>query len=166
MINNIFEYFNQGISFWDIPQVKIPFAKEFESNTPSKHMWALVLDIHPHSIYAELDPKSRKAFIETDYLEGSFDWSKYQETISKLKKLILSRKERLLVNWETKLEERDYFLEVTPYNEDNFDLLEKAMKETHRMWDNYQRVVDDVLKETGDSALGGSLESLSEQGLI
>lgn len=166
MINNIFEYFNQGISFWDIPQTKIAFNKEFSNGVDSKIMWGLVLDTHPQSIYAELDPVSKRKLIEEDYLEETLKWDDYIDTISKLKKLILSRKERLLVNWEAKLEERDSFLEKTPYNEDNFDLLEKAMKETHRMWDNYERVVEAVLKDSSDSALGGSLESLSEQGLI
>lgn len=166
MINNILEYFQQGISFWDVPQTAIAFSKENENGVSSKLMWSFVLDIHPNSIYAELSPSSRRKLIEEDYYESSLKWEDYADTISKLKKLILSRKERLLINWETKLEERDSFLEKTPYNEDNFDLLEKAMKETHRMWDNYQRVVDAVLKDGNDSALGGSLESLSEQGLI
>lgn len=166
MINNILNYFNEGISFWDVPQTKIAFSKEYSNNVTSKVMWCLILDTHPQSIYGELDPLSRRKLIEEDYLEDTLKWDDYLETISKIKKLTLSRKERLLANWEAKLEERDSFLEKTPYNEDNFDLLEKAMKETHRMWDNYERVVDAVLKDNNDSALGGSLESLSEQGLI
>ncbi len=165
---NILEGFDIDSDIWVLhPQLKVVLREEYESKTDSKIIWGILLDIHPQSYFAELSPSLRRELIEKDYLQiDKFDWSKYSNAIDKLKKFVLTRPKRLLKNWEDKLEERDLFIYNTPYNEDNFDILEKAMKETYKMWDNYEKVLKAFTKEQEEGALGGVQESLSEKGIL
>lgn len=167
MITNILDDFNIEADFWADPQMRILFKEEYDSGVPSHTMWGLLLDTHPKSKLADLDPISRRTIIAQDFLADiSFKWNEYENTITKMKKVVLTRAERLLKNWETKLEERDYFLDNTPYNEDNFDLLEKAMKETYKMWENYEKVLNRFQKEDEGATFGNLQESASERGDI
>lgn len=165
MISNILDLFNSGKDFYT-EELKILFKEEYEKKIPSQYMWAFILDVHPGSIFSHLSPKVRREILSKDLIGSNIEWDSYSEVIDKIKRIFLSKVQRLLVNWETKLEERDYFLNSTPYNADNFDLLEKAMKETHKMWQNYQTILKDFKKEEEAAAFGGGEDSLSEKGII
>lgn len=168
MINNILEDFDIDVDIWKRhPQMKILFREQYESGVSSNTMWALLLDCHPKSYFADLDQIDRRNLISQDYLHhDAFDWRSHEPILDKMKKVCLTRPERLLKNWEDKLEERDAFIYNTPYNDDNFDILEKAMKETYKMWENYEKVLSTFRKQEDESAMGGAQESLSERGLL
>ena len=168
MINNILDSFDIDVDIWEVhPQMKILFREEYESKVDSKIMWALLLDTHPKSYFADLDLLNRRSLIAIDYLNNElFQWRDYEDTITKLRKVLLTRPERLLKNWEDKLEERDAFIAALPYNIEHVDMLEKTMKETYKMWDNYEKVLEAFKKQEDEAAMGGSQESLSERGLL
>jgi hypothetical protein len=168
MVSNILEDFDVDIDIWELhPQMKILFKEQYENEVPSNVMWALLLDCHPKSYFADLEQADRRILLAQDYIHNeSFDWRAYEEILAKMKKVCLTRPERLLKNWEDKLEERDAFIYNTPYNEDNLDMLEKAMKETYKMWENYEKVLAAFRKQEDESAMGGAQESLSERGLL
>jgi len=168
MVNNLLDNFDIDVDIWKLhPQLKVLFAKEYNDGVSSKIMWALLLDTHPKSVLADLGPTDRRAIIAQDYLSNeTFDWKMYNDTIEKMKKYLLTRPERLLKNWENKLEERDIFISATPYNAETIDMLEKTMKETWKMWENYEKVLAAFKKQEDESTLGGAQESLSELGLL
>lgn len=168
MINNILEDFDVDADIWELhPQMKILFKEQYENEVPSTTMWALLLDCHPKSYFADLEQVARRILLAQDYIRNdAFDWKAHEEILDKMKKVCLTRPERLLKNWEDKLEERDAFIYNTPYNEDTLDMLEKAMKETYKMWENYEKVLAAFRKQEDESAMGGAQESLSERGLL
>jgi len=154
--------------FYADPQIRTLFSSENES-IPSQYMWALLLYCHPKSKFYALDSANKAALIARDYLNvESFPFEEYEATIQKIlsSPLITTKPQRLLANWERKLEERDAFLASQPYNESTYDMLDKMMKETHKMWQNYKVIYDDFLKEEDIKTQGAIQESLSEQGLI
>lgn len=73
----------------------------------------------------------------------------------------------MLVRQEKKLEERSDFIDSIPYNESTYEMLDKMMKETKKMWDEYYRVVKDLSEDSDDgTSMGGTQESASERHLI
>lgn len=162
------ENFDILSDFYSDPQIALYFKEEKEYLTSSQ-MWALLLYCHPKSKFFALDEQTRSFLIRKDFLEDeSFSFADHKAVIEKLinSPLVTSKPERLLSNWERKLEERDAFLASQPYNQETYDMLDKMMKETHRMWQNYRAIYDDFLKSEEFKTQGSIVESLSEQGII
>lgn len=137
------------------------------SSVPSNVMWAITLDQHPKSIYRNLDAQTRRSLIETEYLKSSLDWEALKDTIELFKELSLSKRQRFLNNWENKLEERDNFIASLPYDESTYEILDKIMAQSDKMWKQWSTCLKDVQEEeTLQTTEGGALESLSEQNLI
>lgn len=124
-----------------------------------------MLYIHPDSKYYSLDDKSRTDLISSDFLSG-FDPGKYTSTIERTKLFLLTKSQRSLVNWEQKLEERDAFIANIPYSESTYELLDKMMASTSKMWDQYLSILKKVSQEEESSSLGDVELSLSERGVI
>lgn len=155
--------------FYSDPQVKVLFSEEFSRPISSPIMWALLLYCHPKSKFYALDRKTKASIIATDFLNiPSFSFEEYEDVMRKMlsSPLITSKPQRMLANWERKLEERDEFMASQPYNESSYDMLDKMMKETHKMWQNYKITYDDFLKEEDIKTQGSIQESLSELALI
>lgn len=151
--------------FYSDPQLKAIFADEYES-VSSTIMWALMLYSHPDSKYASQNDSTRKALIEKDYLKAPLLWDTYNETVNKIKSFLLTKPQRLLDGWEQKLEERDAFIHSLPYNEDTYEMLDKMMANTAKMWDQYFAILKKASSEV-DSQSQGDLElSLSQKGII
>jgi len=82
-----------------------------------------------------------------------------------LKKFFLTKPEQYLVAWEQKLDERQEFIASKPYDHSTYEMLDKMMSNTDKMWKQYMTCLKDVQEE--ESLLeGGSQESLNEQGVI
>ena len=64
-----------------------------------------------------------------------------------------------------KLEERANFIASLSYTADTFELLDKMMSASSKMWEQYLKCLKDVEAEQGIT-MGGAQESLSEKGLI
>ena len=152
--------------FWSDSQLRLIFKEEYEEDTASNIMWALILYNHPSSKYYTLDFQSRKDLIEKDYLKSPLDWESFKTTVDKIVKFLLSKPKQLLHGWELKLEERDAFMHSRPYDEDNYEMLDKMLAATSKMWDSYFSVQKKVTSE-GESTTHGDTElSLSEKGII
>ena len=123
------------------------------------------MDFHPSSQYKNIETFERRRLIEEDYLGFKLDWAEYKETQAALKKLFLTKPEQYLIGWEEKLDERQNFITSIAYSEDTFELLDKMMGVTEKLWKQYQVALKDV--ETEDSTLQGkSQESAGEAGII
>lgn len=152
--------------FWADPQLRTIFRAEYESSTPSSHMWALMLFTHPNSKFYNLSPSTRKTLIEEDYLKSSLNWDAYSSTIKTINKFVLTPAERLLSSWDTKLSEREEFMSSIPYSSSTYEMLDKMMKDTYSMKKQYAEILKDFSKEKSSKTHGDIEESLSEQNLI
>lgn len=151
--------------FYNDSQIKLIFKEELAS-IPSSIMWALMLYHHPDSKYYQLEPHSKLALIEKDYLKASLDLSLYSETIAKIELFTMSKTKRLLKNWEDDLEERDAFMKSLPYNETNFEIKEKLLSNRLKLWEQYLVILKKVQEEEESQSFGDVELSLTERGLI
>lgn len=79
---------------------------------------------------------------------------------------MLTKPKRLLAGWERKLEERDAFMHSLPYNEDTYEMLDKMMANTAKMWDQYLTILKKTESEVETTTQGDMELSLSQKGLI
>lgn len=162
LLNN----FDIESDFYSDPQIRLIFKTEYESGVTSKHMWALMLYIHPKSKYQGLDDRSKITLIESDYLGKSLELDKMQLTLDKIGTHLMSKVEYLLAGWERKLEERDAFMYSKPYDEDTFEMLDKMMAATAKMWDQYLSIRKKAIEEETTQTEGDIELSLSAKGVI
>lgn len=120
----------------------------------------------PFSKFANTDEEFRKRLIEQDYVQSPVDWEALQPFIELYKKLCLSKPQRFLIEWEKKLDQRSQFIASLPYNEDNFEILDKMMSATEKMWKQYMNCLASVAEEENEHTFGGARESLNEQNII
>lgn len=119
--------------FWKTnPEASVLFNEEYESKVSSPHMWAHALLTHPDSKFFNESPSVRRTLIIEDYLKDpSFQFS--PELIQKFQRYTLSKPQRLLVNWEQKLHQRDEFIASLDYSAETFDLLDKMIDKTPKL---------------------------------
>lgn len=148
-------------------ELKLIFKEEYDSNVPSAIIQAIAKLFHPKSELYSLPLTEKIQIVNKDFLTSEkLDLDKYGSTIDKFKKFILTKAERSLVNWEQKLEERDAFMAGILYNEDSFEMLDKMMMQTAKMWDQYAAVRKVFLQEEEAQTHGDVEESAVEKGLI
>lgn len=162
LINN----FDIESDFYSDPQLELIFQQEKVNGITSKEMWALMLYFHPKSKYAGLDHTSKLELISTDYLKQPLKLDSYKDTIKKIETFLLTKVEYLLSNWERKLEERDEFIHSKPYDEDTYEMLDKMMASTAKMWEQYLSIRKKAIQEEEAQTEGDSELSLSEKGII
>lgn len=164
----MFDSLDVTTDFFSDPQAKILFRKEYDAEVPSKHMWSLVLLVHPKSKFSDLDEPAAKAIIFKDYLDSdkTFKWENHTDTISKIIEYLPTAPERFLATWKKKLAEINSFLNSKPYDENTYEMLSKIMKEFHPMMKQYREIEKEYQKETELTTRGGVAESLSEKGII
>ena len=147
------------------PEYRILLA-QFE-DSPSEHLWAAAMYIHPDSKLFNESPNNRKRLIIHDYLKDpSFNFDDLIPLISHFKDFCLSKAQRMLMNWESKLHERDELIAAHPYTLDNHAELDKMIEKTPKMWDQYLKIEALLDKEKQSSSKGDIEESLSEKKLI
>lgn len=155
--------------FYSLPNNASLFKEEKKAKFPSKLMWGIYALVHPSSPYQNISEDEAKHIVRTDILDDpSFDFGKPEivELIDKFEKFYLSKSKKLLKNWERKLEERDKFISDLPYNEETYELLDKMMGATSRMWDQYIKIQKMVGSDSEEGVYGDSELSLNERGLI
>jgi len=175
-MSKVLNNFNLESNFWKVnPQLTIPFKelmkrdKQKDFNRSSKILWAIALLVDPASKFINTSEGRRKELIEQDFIksETKFNWTKYKPEIELYRELALSKAERFLINWEQKLEERDGFIASLKYDENTYELLDKMLKETKKMWDQYQSCLKDVEDEGLKSQVQGGAElSVSDKGIL
>lgn len=185
------ENFNVGRNFWEAnPQTIVIFSDIYNAdNTKNKElssvmMWAISFLVDSSSKWRNLSDIEKKKEIKLDFLdknivslkskyktlnEDLLNWDSdiVKETIQKYNKYDKSKISKLLSDWEFKLEERNNFISSKEYNEETFEMLDKMLAASKKMWDEYLRIKKDALEEQQDSASkGGTEESDSEKGAI
>lgn len=134
-------------------------------------IYYLLLIYHPKSNIYEIPLKEKKELI-IEYInrepalpkgfEFDLDSEEIIEYTDIINKSILTKAQRFLANWQKKLEERDEFLDNTPYTLTNADSLDKIMGNTDRLKSTLEKAIKDLSMEE-DLAFGNELESFLEQ---
>lgn len=162
---NLLNSFDPSLDFWfENPQLKILFSKENKDNVPSHIMWALFLYCHPDSKFIDEDEKNRSKLIREDYLQDpTFNFKDYSSTINKILDSLPSKAARMLVSWKKKLEEREDLISNIEYTLDTFEMVDKLLANSSKLWDQYEAVEKKYLSEKEHRVQGEIEESLLEQ---
>lgn len=148
------------------PELKLIFQEEFDASLPFQVIQAIYLLFHPKSEFYALPLKDKVTLVERDFLKAPLDLEKLKDTVEKFKKFILTKAQRSLLNWEEKLEERDLFMASKSYDDDTYEMLDKMMMQTSKMWDQYSSILKAFSQESESQVRGDVEESLVEKGLI
>lgn len=103
------------------------------------------------------------------WLSDKLDLSPYEEdgTIERFINLTVKWGHYYLNQWRKKLEERDEFINSTPYNASSYELLEKLLGNSKKIWDQYLMAEKEAEKDTNEGSVKGDIqESATELGLI
>lgn len=134
----------------------------------SDDMWVGALYGHPDSPFYSFLPSDRVAAIIS--LFPSYNSEKIQKISPPIyKKLIALTKTKvqtLFEQWARKLEEREQYIDSHTYSEDTYEMLDKMMVASEKIWKQFFTIKKMVSDESDDSTFGDQEESLSEQGLI
>lgn len=155
--------------FWELfPEYRETFStiynkKDIEGS--SKVMWMLIHFISPKSRFRNATSQERKKAIESDF-KTKLKWDSYLEEMNFLESLLLSKAKKYLYNWEKKLEERDEFMANIPYEAGTYDMLDKMMAATDKLWKQYRTALKDVQDEDELTSKGGATLSLGDSGQI
>lgn len=116
-------------------------------------------------MYRNVDPSERRLMIDMDYLGFTLKWKEHLADQDLLQKFFLTKAEKYLIGWEEKMDERQNFIASIPYSSETFEVLDKMMASTDKMWKQYLACLKDV-EDEDSTAMGNSQESTAELGLI
>lgn len=137
------------------------FKTEFKPYS-SEEMWAVSILEHKDSPYSNFSRREKLDVISQTFKNVEVS----EELIDKFNSITLSKAQKFLKSWERKLEEREDFIASLEYNEDTFEMLDKMMSSTEKLWKQYLSILKQVEQEADSETLGGQEESLSEKGII
>jgi len=105
--------------------------------------------------------------ISKDFLKNpDFDWDVYKDAVVFYERSLITPAKRQLLVWNKKMDEKTLYLDTLTY-EDNADTIEGLLKTNVKLFEDYERLLKLVDKETNEgSTKGGAEESASEKGLI
>lgn len=149
------------------PEKKIIFAQQYRENIPSQVMWALLLYVHPRSEFFNLDLSTREYLLKKEYLgDDDFNFADYEEALAAVKEYVLTTAEAYLSFWDKKIRERVQYMDSIPYDKDNYDMLDKMLKDGYPMMKQFKEIKKDFDSEVNSSTVGDREESLLEKGII
>ena len=171
--------FSPDDNFWQKnPTLTIisPFAQLYQRDTSeekeisSKEAWAIFLyaDATQKNKLYRLTADERKVEIK-DYYCPHIDWDDelIVKTIEAYPELCMSIAGRAFKGWEDKLMERDAFIRNMRYDESTYEILDKMMANTKKVWDMYKQVYDQMMSEEQQIMGKGSRKlSKAEKGEI
>lgn len=174
--------FTPDQNFWEAnPQLElVPEFKALKKADKSRAkeessliMWyiAFCYDLDAANKFRGLPLAERQQLLGEELLGSE---SYYKDNSKKLEPLIAmylklsdSPAKRQLRMLEKKLDEKTAFLENTPYDADNWEVVEKIMKDSAAVYKTLATIQKDLAEEQGDGHVqGGSKESLSDSGEI
>ncbi len=158
-------------NFWKVNPnfTVISLFKELsKTKNSSDIMWAIVCRYYYDSPYKNLQDKDKIKLIEKDILKtNKFDWKEYDEVIKEFINFITPKAKKLLLDWEKKLEERTEFIQSLKYDSSTYEMLDKLMTASDKLWTSYVKILKDLDADDNDGqTVAGSEESLSEKGII
>lgn len=151
---SLLENFDITVNFWNLnPQMK--YVGEFDKfykkdrskdkQNSSQIMWAiaLYLDKSKANNFRNLPEEERKLQLTKYFLKDeTFDWDNeiVKPLINTYHSMVLTQAERSLISWEKKLKERDEFIDKTTYDSTSYDMLDKMMSATYKMYQQYDAI--------------------------
>lgn len=167
-------------NFWVAnPQLLIPAEfkqlydkdKSKDKEDSSKIMYAICFLIDPsdENRFRNIPEPDRKILIAKDYLKNpKFKWDDYAKLIEFCKNnFIITQAERSLYNQEKELYERDLFIATTPWSDDTYEMKDKMMANTEKLYQSLNRIKEMVKQEEVKSKdKGGSKPSASDIGAM
>jgi hypothetical protein len=141
-----------------------PFLKHkgVYQDLSSDELWAVYLFADINSPLNPMRVEDRIEEIKKQYFDVDFD--KLKEAIKSYPELFLSKTERELKAWLDKIEERNKFLEATPYNLKDSATIDEMLIKSKMIWDGYKKVYD-AFKEDQKTKRnrGGQKDSFLEE---
>lgn len=146
--------------------------KSKDKKDSSMIMWAIVhmFDKTINNPYKLMDSEERVATINDDILDNAkFNWTKYEEEVDEVKKLMTTELERNRDNLIIYLENRRKFIEEQQ-KELDFSLIsdiDKTIKANKDLLQELDRLNDAIeLSDESGVTKGGKIESLNETGML
>ena len=168
------EYEKYVDEFWEVnPEVKFtePFStfynKGKSKKETSKIMWAIFLlcDVSSPKMRLRHDEKIndiKKFFLKDE----SFSFDKYKDLIDAYPKVVMTKIARELKSWNDKIEQRQAYMESIEYGPRTFEMLDKMMVESKKIWDAFSLVKKEFDTQNIETrARGGREESFFEKKL-
>jgi len=187
-MRNILDNYSLDNQFWQYnPQFTAmnPFRKLYKSDksrnkrVSSDLMWAITLIYHPESDWYNLPDK--EAMAAKDILKNKeLDWSVHEELVTAFKDMCLSQAEKSLLAWDTRMKDRDKFLEGQSYTfgedyvdddgvmhttKSNVKELDEMAARTSKLYQEYFKIKADLEREDTIKK-GTKISSLSDSGEI
>ena len=132
---------------------------------PSKLMWIIAYMIEiEDNIYKNIPKEERLNFLTNEFkvtIPKNFN-----TLLESYEKIRLSYIERKLLNWKKKLDERDEFIANQDYNEETFEMLDKMMSTTDKLFKQYLSLESQAHNNNTVQDLAGKEASLSDKGEI
>lgn len=145
------------------PHIRVILPQSLK--VPSQHMWGLMLYAHPDSKLFNESPSERKKLVLEYINDNKFTFEKYEDLLELIERKVLTKAQKSLMVWERALHKRDEYIDSIEYTEDSWDMLDKMLANSAKLWAQYQTIVDWLSKESSKT-LGDQEESLTEKGLI
>jgi hypothetical protein len=165
--------FQNGDFFDSYPELayKLPFRtlkNKFNKKEASELCWYVYLYSSLDSEFRTFPPDKRREELETHFLKREVhELPEVQTALEEYDNNMISLAKRNFKKWEDKLTERQQFIDETPYTVSTFDMLDKLMASTSKMWDMFLKLKAELDKEDEESKVYGGVElSDSEKGLI
>lgn len=170
---SLIDTFTPNTNFWVTnPQLTAlgPFKELYDLDTSkdktisSQMMWAVAFYIDAKSKFISMPDIDRQTIITKDICPSiNFKNQTIITLVDFYKETQLTQAEKSLVNFYSKLRERDTFIANTEYSIDNAESLDRILANTKKMYDMYEKIKEDLTKEsTTITTRGGKTPSLSD----
>jgi hypothetical protein len=133
----------------------------------SKILWYIAYAYDGKSKFFNYSEKSKPDLLK--HLLSTEEYNKYQELIINLANIYTMSYEspiqRMLRIWKNKLDEKMFFIEATPYDATNWEMLDKMQANFVQAYKQYEQILKELSKDEGANK-GNSKDSLSDKGDI
>lgn len=165
-------------NFWEVnPHFKaIEVFNNFHTQDKSKNkatssiiMWGIAFYCSFYSKLKQLGEKERRVLIAKDILKDpKFDWE--DELIKALVKewdIFKSVSMKQMTEWDRLMNEKTDFMRTLKYDGGTADTIEKLLLSNSKLYKEYEDIMERLSQESNGGVIkGGSVESLSERGVI
>lgn len=132
---------------------------------PSSHIWGLFLFAHPESRLFNETPTTRRQLVTEFLKDPSFHFEDYEPLLEEISTKVLTKAQRSLMIWEKMLTDRETLMQSLKYDLNNFEVVDKLVLGTSKLWDQYENIKKALMKEDVKT-FGDQEESATEKGLI
>lgn len=155
VVGNIQEdFFNQNSELTVLSEVR-KLLKDYERKEASQIMWAIYLIEHPKSVYYRMDKEDRLKEVKEGYYD--LDIVKHKLLIDQFSKLVLTKEERMLKDFQDTLERIVKKVRESNYNSTkDLDFALKATEKFPKMWEGLKKLENAMKEENSKTQLRGN----------